>query len=83
MFKKILIAPFVFLIRVYQVAISPLFPPACRFTPSCSHYSIEALQKHGFLKGSWLSIKRIASCRPYGRSGYDPVPEIKNKKIKK
>jgi putative membrane protein insertion efficiency factor len=79
MLKKILIAPFVFLIRIYQVAISPLFPPACRFLPTCSQYSIEALQKHGLIKGSWLSIKRITSCNPYGRSGYDPVPEIKNK----
>ncbi|MFY7811275.1 MAG: membrane protein insertion efficiency factor YidD [Flavobacterium sp.] len=79
MLKKILIAPFVFLIRIYQVAISPLFPPACRFLPTCSQYSIEALQKHGLIKGSWLSIKRITCCNPYGRSGYDPVPEIKNK----
>lgn len=82
-FKKILITPFIFLIRVYQVAISPLFPPACRFTPSCSHYSVEALKKHGFLNGSWLSIKRIISCRPNGGSGYDPVPEVKTKNIKK
>ena len=83
MLKKILITPFVFLIRVYQVAMSPLFPAACRFSPSCSHYSIEALQKHGILRGSWLSIQRIISCRPWGKSGYDPVPEVKPKNIKK
>ena len=81
--KKILITPFIFLIRIYQIAISPLFPPACRFTPSCSHYSVGALKKHGFLNGSWLSIKRIISCRPNGGSGYDPVPEVKTKNIKK
>lgn len=77
--KKILIAPFVFLIRVYQNVISPLTPSTCRYTPTCSHYSVEALQKHGLLKGGWLAIKRIASCNPWGGSGYDPVPPKKER----
>lgn len=72
--KKILIFPFIVIIRFYQIVISPLTPAACRFEPTCSSYSKEALEKHGFIKGSWLAIKRIASCHPWGRSGYDPVP---------
>jgi len=73
--KKILIAPFVFLIKVYQFAISPLLPAACRYQPTCSNYTKEALQKHGLLKGGKLGIKRIFSCHPWGGKGYDPVPE--------
>ncbi len=72
--KKVLIAPFVFLVRIYQRLISPLFPASCRYAPTCSHYTIEALQKHGLFKGGWLAVKRIASCNPWGGSGYDPVP---------
>ena len=72
--KKVLIFPFIVIIRFYQIVISPLTPAACRFAPTCSSYSKEALEKHGILKGSWLAIKRIASCHPWGRSGYDPVP---------
>ncbi len=72
--KKILIFPFIVIIRFYQIVISPLTPAACRFEPTCSTYSKEALEKHGILKGSWLAIKRITSCHPWGRSGYDPVP---------
>ncbi|WKW47244.1 membrane protein insertion efficiency factor YidD [Myroides sp. JBRI-B21084] len=72
--KKILIFPFVVLIRFYQLAISPFTPPSCRFTPTCSHYTLQALKKHGLFKGSWLGIKRIAKCHPWGKSGYDPVP---------
>jgi len=72
--KKILIFPFIVIIRFYQIVISPLTPAACRFEPTCSSYSKEALEKHGILKGSWLAIKRITSCHPWGRSGYDPVP---------
>ncbi|MBR1935639.1 MAG: membrane protein insertion efficiency factor YidD [Muribaculaceae bacterium] len=68
--KWILILP----IRFYQRCISPLTPPVCRFTPSCSHYAVEAIQKHGPIKGTWLAIKRIARCNPWGGSGYDPVP---------
>jgi hypothetical protein len=76
--KKILTYPFVALVRLYQVAISPYTPSTCRYTPTCSHYTIEALQKRGLLVGGWLSIKRIFSCHPWGGSGYDPVPEKKN-----
>ncbi len=62
------------LIRFYQYAISPLIPPRCRFTPTCSQYAVEAVQKHGALKGGWLALKRIARCHPFGGSGHDPVP---------
>lgn len=72
--KKILIFPFILLVRFYQGAISPFTPATCRFEPTCSHYTIEALQKHGLFYGGWLAIKRILSCHPWGKSGYDPVP---------
>lgn len=65
---------FIFLIRFYQGAISPLFPATCRYTPTCSEYGVEAIKKHGPFKGGWLTIKRIGSCHPLGGSGYDPVP---------
>lgn len=61
-------------IRVYQRCISPLTPPACRFTPTCSQYAVEAIRKHGPFKGFWLAVKRISRCHPWGGSGYDPVP---------
>ncbi len=62
------------LVRFYQVAISPLKPPSCRYTPTCSNYSLDALRKHGPIKGTYLSVKRILSCNPWGGHGYDPVP---------
>lgn len=65
---------FIGLIRFYQYSISPLLGPACRYEPSCSQYSIEALKKHGILKGIYLSVKRISSCHPWGGHGHDPVP---------
>ncbi len=74
MLKKILIAPFIALVKVYQYVISPLLPKSCRYEPTCSHYTIEALRVHGLWKGGALSIKRILSCHPWGGSGYDPVP---------
>jgi putative membrane protein insertion efficiency factor len=77
MLKKILIAPLLFLIRFYQEGISPFTPATCRFEPTCSSYFIEALQKHGFFYGIFLGVKRISSCHPWGKSGYDPVPEKK------
>jgi putative membrane protein insertion efficiency factor len=64
----------IFLVKIYQYTISPLFPNSCRYTPSCSQYSIEALKKHGVLKGLLLSVIRIVSCNPWGGHGYDPVP---------
>lgn len=68
--KQMLILP----IRFYQYCISPLFPAACRYTPTCSSYAIEAINKHGPIKGTWLAIRRICRCHPWGGSGYDPVP---------
>lgn len=74
MFKRLLAAPFILLIRLYQIVISPWIGPKCRFNPTCSHYGIAALKKHGLFKGIWLTIKRISRCHPWGSSGYDPVP---------
>jgi len=65
---------FIALVKFYQSAISPHTPAACRFQPTCSQYSIEALKKYGALKGGWLSLKRIFKCHPWGPHGYDPVP---------
>ena len=64
---------FIFLIRVYKAMISPFFNPCCRYTPSCSEYGIQAIKKHGPLKGGLLTLKRIASCHPWGGNGHDPV----------
>ncbi|QBP40591.1 membrane protein insertion efficiency factor YidD [Paenisporosarcina antarctica] len=61
--------------RFYQKFISPLTPPSCRFYPTCSHYGVEAVEKHGALKGSYLAGKRILRCHPFDEGGYDPVPE--------
>ena len=66
--------PFIFLIKIYQYVISPAIGPKCRYTPTCSQYAVDALKKHGILKGGWLSVKRISRCRPGGGHGYDPVP---------
>jgi uncharacterized protein len=63
------------LIRLYQVTLSPILPPACRFTPTCSRYAYQALDRFGFFKGGWLAIKRIGRCHPFHPGGYDPVPE--------
>ncbi len=62
------------LIRFYQRGISPWTVPSCRYTPTCSEYGIQAITKHGFFKGGWLTLKRISSCHPWGGHGYDPVP---------
>jgi len=62
------------LVIFYQKAISPMLPSSCRYTPTCSSYSLDALKKHGPFKGLYLSVKRIFSCNPWGGSGYDPVP---------
>ena len=66
---------FIFIIKIYQMFISPLFPASCRFYPSCSNYFIEALQKRGFFIGTYLGIKRILKCNPFFEGGIDPVPE--------
>jgi len=74
---KILAYPAILLIRMYQILISPLLPPSCRFTPTCSQYSLEAFRRFGLIKGFYLSLKRILRCHPWGGSGYDPVPPEK------
>jgi uncharacterized protein len=66
--------PFIVLIKLYQWIISPWLGSKCRYTPTCSHYGIEAFKKYGPLKGFWLTIKRVARCHPWGGHGYDPVP---------
>ncbi|WP_028452557.1 membrane protein insertion efficiency factor YidD [Chitinilyticum aquatile] len=65
---------FIALIRLYQLCISPFLGPRCRYTPSCSQYGIEALRKYGFLRGGWLTLRRLARCHPWGGHGHDPVP---------
>lgn len=72
--KAIISFPFLALIKVYQVVISPLFPPSCRFHPTCSAYSYEAIKKYGPLKGGFLALKRILRCHPRNPGGFDPVP---------
>lgn len=71
---KILSFPFIVLIKLYQWILSPMLGPRCRFTPTCSQYSLEAFKKYGPFKGFWLSVKRISRCHPLGGQGYDPVP---------
>ena len=61
-------------ILFYRACISPMFPPACRYTPTCSAYALEAIRRHGPVRGLWLAVKRISRCHPWGGSGYDPVP---------
>jgi len=63
------------LIRVYQLFLSPLIGPRCRFLPTCSHYAAEAVERHGAARGGWLAVRRLLRCHPWGGSGYDPVPE--------
>jgi hypothetical protein len=69
----------ILLVQAYQVVLSPHIGPCCRFEPSCSAYCIEALRTHGVLKGCWLAFRRILRCRPFGPSGYDPVPPKKGR----
>lgn len=61
-------------IRFYQIILSPLLPPTCRFVPSCSQYAVEAISYFGMVKGGWLAVKRLARCHPFNAGGYDPVP---------
>ena len=69
----------VWLIRLYQRTLSRVLPSTCRFTPSCSQYAVEALQQHGFWRGSWLALKRLARCHPFHPGGADPVPPARAK----
>jgi len=71
---KLLALPLIALVRLYQYTISPLLPGACRYSPTCSEYGIQALRKHGALRGGWLTLKRIVTCNPWGGHGHDPVP---------
>jgi uncharacterized protein len=73
-FFRIFSLPLIVLIKLYQWIVSPLMGPKCRFIPTCSQYAAEALKKHGLFKGSWLAIRRIARCHPWGGHGVDPVP---------
>ena len=74
-FKSIIGAFFLLLIKVYQYLISPILPNACRYTPTCSQYGVEAIKRHGPFKGGWLTLKRISRCNPWGGHGHDPVPD--------
>lgn len=72
--RKIVSWPFLMLIKFYKVALSPYMGGSCRFTPTCSTYAYEAIEKYGIIKGGWLALKRILRCNPWGGSVYDPVP---------
>lgn len=74
-FRKVICFP----IKIYQYAIVPMLKPSCRYYPSCSHYTEQAIQNHGFLKGFWLGLKRISRCHPWSPGGYDPVLPNKEK----
>lgn len=71
---ELLAMPLIGVIRVYQYAISPMLGRSCRFYPSCSEYSIEALRRHGAIRGSWLALRRVGRCHPWHPGGHDPVP---------
>ncbi len=74
MLRKVTVGLMLLPIKFYRTCISPFTPPSCRFTPTCSQYAMEAIIKHGPVKGGWLAVKRICRCNPWGGSGYDPVP---------
>ncbi len=74
--KRLINALLIGAIRAYQILLSPLLPPVCRFEPSCSNYGLQALRIHGPLTGTWLTTKRICRCHPFNPGGYDPVPEL-------
>ena len=80
MLSKIVISPLIILIRGYQLIVSPLLGSNCRFMPTCSVYAMESLKTHGLIKGTFLTVKRIGKCHPWGGHGYDPIPTKMNKK---
>ena len=71
--KKLLVTIFILIIRFYQILISPLLGSNCRFLPTCSEYTIESIRAHGLIKGTLISLKRISSCHPFGKKGFDPI----------
>lgn len=77
--KRVLLA----LLRVYKTAISPLLPPSCRYEPTCSEYARIAIERYGAGRGSWMAVRRLARCHPFGGSGFDPVPETGSPSDKK
>tara|TARA_B100001769_G_C21558985_1_gene317869 strand:- start:20 stop:277 length:258 start_codon:yes stop_codon:yes gene_type:complete len=79
--NKYLVIIMIYIIKLYQLIISPILKSNCRFLPTCSEYSILALKKHGFIKGFYFSFKRIINCHPWGNHGYDPVPKKIDKEI--
>jgi uncharacterized protein len=80
MLNRITTFPLILLIRIYQLIISPLLGSNCRFMPTCSEYAMKSLQSHGLIKGSFLIIKRVGKCHPWGGHGYDPIPTKMEKK---
>lgn len=78
--RKVLIAIVLFPVRLYQWIISPLFPASCRHTPTCSNYTVQAVNEWGPFKGLWMGIKRLSKCHPWGTTGYDPVPKKEDSK---
>ena len=80
--SKIFVQPFIIIIKLYQIIISPVLGPNCRYMPTCSEYAIDTFKSYGLIKGLYLSIKRISKCHPWGGQGYDPLP-IKNEENKK
>tara|TARA_B100000965_G_scaffold295578_1_gene253742 strand:+ start:320 stop:562 length:243 start_codon:yes stop_codon:yes gene_type:complete len=80
MLNKIVTLPLILLIRGYQLIISPLLGSNCRFIPTCSEYAIESLKGHGVIKGTFLTLKRVGKCHPWGSHGYDPIPTKMDKK---
>tara|TARA_B100000579_G_C22702168_1_gene790335 strand:- start:97 stop:345 length:249 start_codon:yes stop_codon:yes gene_type:complete len=80
--KNIIINFIIFFIKIYQFLISPLIGSNCRYLPTCSEYTIQALKEHGFFKGIFLSINRIRKCHPFGGNGFDPIPQKKQGNIK-
>ncbi|MBT8127125.1 MAG: membrane protein insertion efficiency factor YidD [Gammaproteobacteria bacterium] len=77
--RQILIA----LIKLYRYAISPYLAPSCRYTPTCSSYAIEAIERHGIFRGSWLAMRRVSRCHPWHEAGYDPVPETNDLTVRR
>jgi len=74
MISKVFSWLFLFIINAYRTLLSPILPPSCRYTPTCSEYGLQAIKKYGPFKGGWLTLKRIGRCHPWGGHGYDPVP---------